>query len=204
MSGASRSRRGAQRDPGLRDHARRRRLLWLSLIVLIPLAALFLKTTELSLDQFVAHHHQPRACCTRCSSRSGSRSRRRRSTSCSASLVVWALVRYELSRPAPARRHRRHSVRAADRGRRHRADQSLCRERLDRQPAGAARHQGRVHAARHLRRAGLHRTAVRRAHRAAGARRPRSGARGGRGLARRQPLDHHPPRHPAEPSSRRC
>ena len=28
-------------------------LLWLSLIVLIPLAALFLKTTELSLDQFL-------------------------------------------------------------------------------------------------------------------------------------------------------
>ena len=28
-------------------------LLWLSLIVLIPLAALFLKTTDLSLDQFM-------------------------------------------------------------------------------------------------------------------------------------------------------
>ena len=29
-------------------------LLWLSLIVLIPLAALFLKTSELSLDRFIA------------------------------------------------------------------------------------------------------------------------------------------------------
>jgi sulfate transport system permease protein len=35
-------------------------LLWLSLIVLIPLAALFLKTTELSLDRFVAIITSPR------------------------------------------------------------------------------------------------------------------------------------------------
>ena len=35
-------------------------LLWLSLIVLIPLAALFLKTTELSFDRFVRIVTSPR------------------------------------------------------------------------------------------------------------------------------------------------
>ena len=40
---------------------------------------------------------------------------------------------------------------------------------LDRRLAGAARDQGRLHAARHLRRAGVHRPALRGAHRAAGA-----------------------------------
>jgi sulfate transport system permease protein len=49
--------------------------------------------------------------------------------------------------------------------------------------ARTARHQGRVHAARRARRADLHRPAVRRAHRAAGARRPRARARGSRGHA---------------------
>jgi len=36
-------------------------LLWLSIIVLIPLAALFLKTTELSLERFIAIVTSPRA-----------------------------------------------------------------------------------------------------------------------------------------------
>ena len=104
-----------------------------------------------------------------------------------------------LSRPQAARRDRRHSVRVADGGRRHRADQPLCGERLARRPARPARHQGRIHAARHLRRAGVHRPAVRRAHRAAGAGRPRKGAGGGRSVARRKPLDHRAPRRAAEP-----
>ena len=34
-------------------------LTWLSIIILIPLAGLFLKTFELSFDQFWAHRHQP-------------------------------------------------------------------------------------------------------------------------------------------------
>ena len=46
-------------------------------------------------------------------------------------------------------------------------------------------HQGRLHAARHRRRAGLHRPALRRAHGAAGAAGPRPRGRGGRGDARR-------------------
>ena len=44
-----------------------------------------------------------------------------------------------LSRPAAARCHRRYSVRAADRGCRHRAHHAVCRERLARRAAGAAR-----------------------------------------------------------------
>ena len=64
----------------------------------------------------------------------------------------------------------------------------FARERLARRAAGRTRHQGRVHAARHFRRAGLHRIPVRGAHRAAGAGRSRCRDRGSRGLARRQPL----------------
>ena len=54
--------------------------------------------------------------------------------------------------------------------------------------ARAARHQDRLHAARHLHRAGLHRPAVRRAHRAAGDRRDRPRGRGSRRHARRDAL----------------
>ena len=56
----------------------------------------------------------------------------------------------------------------------------------------AARHQGRLHAARHRHRADLHRPALRRAHGAAGAGGDRQRGRGSRRHARRQPLpDHH-------------
>ena len=51
-------------------------------------------------------------------------------------------------------------------------------------------HQGRLHPARHLGGAGLHRPAVRGAHRAAGDRGARARARGGLGDARRQPRPH--------------
>ena len=84
-----------------------------------------------------------------------------------------------LSRPAPARRLRRSSLCAADRRRRHRAHRALRAERLDRQLARAARHQGRLYAARHHHRAHLHRASLRRAHGAAGARRIRPRTRGG-------------------------
>ena len=53
------------------------------------------------------------------------------------------------------------------------------------------------HAARHRHRADLHRPALRRAHRAAGAGGDRPRGRGGRRHARRQPLADHLPRHPA-------
>ena len=84
-----------------------------------------------------------------------------------------------VSRPESVRRHRRHPIRAADRRCRHRADQPLCRERLARPAARSARHPGRLHAARHLRRAGLRRPAVRGANRAAGTGRPGGRAGGG-------------------------
>ena len=89
-------------------------------------------------------------------------------------IVVWALVRYRFPGPAAVRCHRRHSLCAADRGRRHRADAAVCAKGLARRPARRARHQGRVHADRHLHRDGLHRHAVRGAHGAAGADRSRS------------------------------
>ena len=95
-------------------------------------------------------------------------------------LVAWVLVRYRFPGPAPPRRADRPAVRAADRGRRHRADRALRAERLDRRAAGAARHRGRLHAARHRGRADLHRPALRRAHGAAGPRGSRARGRGGR------------------------
>ena len=88
-----------------------------------------------------------------------------------------------LSGPAHRRCAGRSAVRAADRGGRHRADRGLREQRLDRQPARAARHQGRLHAAGRGGGADLHRPAVRGAHRAAGAGGPRAGAGGGRGDA---------------------
>ena len=182
-------------------------LLWLSLIVLIPLAALFLKTTELSLERFVRIITSPRVLHAlelsfglSLAGRGGQSGIRLRGRLGAGALRV--------SRPAAARCHRRHSVRLADRRRRDRADQSLCRERLARPPAGAARHPGRVHAARHFRRAGIRRPAVRRAYRAAGAGGPGSGAGRGGGDARRVALDHHSPRHlsghPAGAADRLC
>ena len=103
-------------------------------------------------------------------------------------IVAWVLVRYRFPGRRLARCHRRPALRAADRRRRHRADRALRAERLDRAAARAARHQGRLHADRHHHRAGLHRPALRRAHRAAGDGGDRPRGRGGRGDARRQPL----------------
>ena len=63
----------------------------------------------------------------------------------------------------------------------------------------AARHQGRLHAARHRRRADLHRPALRGAHRSAGADRPRREIEEAAATPRRQPLADLSARHPAEP-----
>src|SRR6478672_13647391 len=69
-------------------------LLWLSLIVLIPLAALFLKTTELSLDQFLRIVTGPRvAHALRLSF--GLSLAAAAVNLLFGSAVVWALVRYE-------------------------------------------------------------------------------------------------------------
>ena len=79
-----------------------------------------------------------------------------------------------LSGPAAVRRHRRYSLCAADRGRRRRADAIVRAKGLARRAAGRTRHQGRVHADRHLHRDGLHRHSLRGADGAAGADRSRS------------------------------
>jgi sulfate/thiosulfate transport system permease protein len=68
-------------------------VLWLSLIVLIPLAALFLKTTELSFDRFVAIVTSPRA--VHALNLSFGLSLAAAAVNVVfGSLVVWALVRY--------------------------------------------------------------------------------------------------------------
>ena len=93
----------------------------------------------------------------------------------------------------------RSAFRAADRRRRHCARRALCAERLDRPVPGAARHQGRLHAARHLDRADLIglpfvvRT-VQPVHR-----RDRPRGRGGRRDARRQRFRTDLAGHPAGP-----
>jgi sulfate transport system permease protein len=69
-------------------------LLWLSLIVLIPLAALFLKTTELSLDRFIAIISSRRV--LHALELSFGLSLAAAAVNLVfGSLVVWALVRYE-------------------------------------------------------------------------------------------------------------
>ena len=69
-------------------------LLWLSLIVLIPLAALFLKTTELSLDQFLRIVTGPRVAHALQLS-FGLSLAAAAVNLLFGSAVVWALVRYE-------------------------------------------------------------------------------------------------------------
>jgi sulfate transport system permease protein len=142
-------------------------LLWLSLIVLIPLAALFLKTTELSLEQFVRIVTSPRV--VHALQLSFGLSLAAAAVNLLfGSAVVWALVRYEF----PGRRLFDAIVdipiRAADR-RRGIALTNLYAENGWLGPAArSARHPGRLHAARHLRRAGLRRPSIRGANRAAG------------------------------------
>ena len=104
-------------------------------------------------------------------------------------LVAWVLVRYAFPGPADRRRADRSAVRAADRGRRHHADDALRAERLAR-PARSSRYGikvaftplGITH------RADLHRPAVRRADAAAGDRGSRRRGRGGGDEPRRDPL----------------
>jgi sulfate transport system permease protein len=69
-------------------------LLWLSLIVLIPLAALFFKTTELSLDRFVAIITSPRVVHALALS-FGLSLLAALANLLFGLIIVWALVRYE-------------------------------------------------------------------------------------------------------------
>ncbi len=173
-------------------------LTWLSVIILIPLAGLFLKTFELSLDQFW-----------------GILTSRRTLNALKISfglafaaalvnlvmgmIIVWALVRYRFPGRRHLRCHRRYSLCAADRGGRRRADLAVRAKRLARRAAGRTRHQGGVHADRDFHRHDLHRHSLRGADGAAGADRSRRRDRGSRRQPRRQPLAYGLQGDPAEP-----
>src|SRR5882724_7395834 len=107
-----------------------------------------------------------------------------------------------LSGQAPGGRARRSAVRPPHRGGRDRADRRLFAQRLDRTPAGAARHPGRLHTAGRDRGAHLHRPAVRGAHGPARAPGPRQRVGGGRCQPGRLPLADLPARDRAAPCSR--
>ena len=148
-------------------------LTWLSVIILIPLAGLFLQNVRAQPRSVLGHRHQPphaecaedfvRAFVCRGPRQSGDGNDHR--------LGAGAL---SLSRPPAVRCHRRYSLCVADGGRRRRADAIVCPKRLARRPARRAWHQGRLHAGRHFRRDGLHRHPLRGADGAAGADRSRS------------------------------
>src|SRR5262249_34798208 len=74
-------------------------------------------------------------------------------------------------------------------------------ERMDGRRLGAVGREGGLHAAGHLRGAGVRRPAVRRPHGPTGAPGFRSGARGSRGHSRGEPMDHHSPGHHAGPDT---
>ena len=163
-------------------------IFYLSLMILVPMAAGFWKASPALVRRLLGGRLLGPRDRGLLAHRRGVLRVGRRSTSCWASLVAWVLVRYEFPLQAAARLARRLPVRAADGGRRPGLLEPVRRERLVRAVPGAARHPRRLLAARHRAGAGLHRLPVRRAHAAAGARRPRARRRGGRGLPRRQPL----------------
>ena len=106
-------------------------IFWLSLIVLIPLAALFLKSADLSFSAFVA------AVTSRRVLHAFELSFGLSFAAALVNFVVGSLRRLgaralPLSRPAHARCDRRHAVCAADRCRRHNACKPLRRDRMGR------------------------------------------------------------------------
>ena len=146
-------------------------LIYLSLLILIPLAAVFLKTAELSWGEFIAVVTAPQVVATYRLS-FGASLLAAAINAVFGLLLAWALVRYSF--PAKAGRCAgRPPLRVADGGGRHRADRPLCEERLARPVSRTARNQGCLRAARRTGGAGLHRPAVRRAYGAADPRRPR-------------------------------
>ncbi len=142
-------------------------LAWLGLIVLIPLAGLFLKTMELTLDQFIAIVTSARVL-NALKISFGIALAAAAINLVFGFFVVWALTRYEF----PGRRlfdaivDIPFALPTAVAG--IALTTLYAAERLDRLPARAARHQGRLYAARHSRRSRFHRPAFRRAHGSAG------------------------------------
>ena len=169
-------------------------LLYLSFIVLMPLSAAFLKTFTMTWPAFWDAVTAPRVLASY---------RLTFGASFAAALVnavfgllvCWVLVRYEF----PGRRlvdalvDLPFALPTAVAGIALTA--LYAQQRLDR-PVAAV--QGQLHAARRLRRADLHRPALRRAHAAAGARGPAEGGRGSGGDPRRDPLADLHARHPAD------
>ena len=162
-------------------------LSYLSLIVLMPLAAVFIKSAALGWTEFWHVATTPRVVASYRLS-FGASLLAAAINVVFGLMLAWSLVRYNFPGQEARRCADRSSVRAADGGRRHCAHRALCPERLARPVSRAARHQGRLHAARRARRSRLHRPAVRRAHRAADSRGSRRRARGGGSQPRRHAL----------------
>ncbi len=158
-------------------------IVYLSLIVLIPLSAVFIKSAQLDVARLRRHRHR--------TARHGKLPAHVRRVACGSprQLRLRAARRMgaralSFSGKPPGGRAGRPAVRPAYCGGRHCADGALHGQRLDRFAADADGHQGRLHAARRDGRADLHRPALRRAHRAAGLGTVAARARGGRGHAR--------------------
>ena len=105
---------------------------YLSLLILIPLSTLVLKTASMGPEAFWAAVTSPRTLAAYRLS-FGAALAAAAINAVFGLVVAWVLERYRIPRQAPRRRPGRPAVRAADRGRRHRADDAVRRERLDRQ-----------------------------------------------------------------------
>ena len=176
-------------------------LTWLSLLILIPLAGLFVKTAELSPAQFIGIVTSPRT--LHALKLSFGLAFAAASVNLVAGLViVWALVRYRF----PGRRifdaivDIPFALPTAVAG--VALSDAVRPEGLARRAARGHRHQGSLYAARDFRRDDLHRHSVRGAHGATGADRSRRRTRGGGRLSRRQPLANRHAGGPAEPDTR--
>ena len=120
---------------------------YLSLVVLIPLAATFAKTATLDWATFVRAVTSPRVLAsyrlTFTAALGGALI-----NAVFGFLVAWVLVRYTFPVKRVVDAARRSAVCVADCRGWHRARRGVCAEWLDRPVSRAARHQGGVHAAR--------------------------------------------------------
>ena len=181
---------------GARRQPRGRHLTaYLSLIVLIPLAALTWRSTQGGWSAFWEAITDPQAVASLkitlvalAGGRGHQRGRRDRDRLGARARLV--------PRQEPAQRRHRPPLRAADDRRRAHAARPV-------RAAQPARRQRRLHAGGGGAGAAVRDAAVRRAHGAAGAARARPGDGGGGGVARRRPLRDLPPHRPSEPPARR-
>ena len=162
-------------------------LFYLGLIVLIPLAGTFFKTSALSWEQFWGTVTAPRVLASYRLSFGASLGAALLNLA-GGLLVAWVLVRYQFwgKRLVDALVDLPFALPTAVAGIALTAVYS--RKRLDWRPARAARHQGRLHSPRSFRGPDLHRPAVCGPHRATRACGDRSRDRGSRGQPGRQSL----------------